>query len=177
MTKIGKKNQFYIAPTITYSASSHTPYTPLHTPTHTHTHTHTIISNTTIPPWIMKKPQFFIDYLNINKSLNPSLIKSLVLEYIYINFPSHLQIFTDGSKLESKQTGAAFFIPNLKISNSYYLGKSFSIFTAELIGILEALKFINTHQINNDKILFCTCLLYTSPSPRDLSTSRMPSSA
>ena len=23
----------------------------------------------------------------------------------------------------------------------------------------------------------CTCLLYTSPSPRDLSTSRMPSSA
>ena len=26
-------------------------------------------------------------------------------------------------------------------------------------------------------ILFLTCLLYTSPSPRDLSTSRMPSSA
>ena len=25
--------------------------------------------------------------------------------------------------------------------------------------------------------LFCSCLLYTSPSPRDLSTSRMPSSA
>ena len=24
---------------------------------------------------------------------------------------------------------------------------------------------------------FCSCLLYTSPSPRDLSTSRMPSSA
>ena len=26
-------------------------------------------------------------------------------------------------------------------------------------------------------IIVCTCLLYTSPSPRDLSTSRMPSSA
>ena len=26
-------------------------------------------------------------------------------------------------------------------------------------------------------IQFCNCLLYTSPSPRDLSTSRMPSSA
>ena len=26
-------------------------------------------------------------------------------------------------------------------------------------------------------VLYCTCLLYTSPSPRDLSTSRMPSSA
>ena len=27
------------------------------------------------------------------------------------------------------------------------------------------------------EILCCVCLLYTSPSPRDLSTSRMPSSA
>ena len=35
--------------------------------------------------------------------------------------------------------------------------------------------------LENDKILkighFLSCLLYTSPSPRDLSTSRMPSSA
>ena len=40
--------------------------------------------------------------------------------------------------------------------------------------------------INENKLLFaegnaikyiCRCLLYTSPSPRDLSTSRMPSSA
>ena len=31
--------------------------------------------------------------------------------------------------------------------------------------------------INADKVKFTGCLLYTSPSPRDLSTSRMPSSA
>ena len=30
---------------------------------------------------------------------------------------------------------------------------------------------------SNDYVQLCTCLLYTSPSPRDLSTSRMPSSA
>ena len=30
---------------------------------------------------------------------------------------------------------------------------------------------------NDAFVLACTCLLYTSPSPRDLSTSRMPSSA
>ena len=30
---------------------------------------------------------------------------------------------------------------------------------------------------NNFEVGFGTCLLYTSPSPRDLSTSRMPSSA
>ena len=31
--------------------------------------------------------------------------------------------------------------------------------------------------LKNDKTIEDTCLLYTSPSPRDLSTSRMPSSA
>ena len=30
---------------------------------------------------------------------------------------------------------------------------------------------------NLDALFICVCLLYTSPSPRDLSTSRMPSSA
>ena len=30
---------------------------------------------------------------------------------------------------------------------------------------------------DSKKIIYCSCLLYTSPSPRDLSTSRMPSSA
>ena len=34
----------------------------------------------------------------------------------------------------------------------------------------------NKHLID-EKYLLITCLLYTSPSPRDLSTSRMPSSA
>ena len=35
---------------------------------------------------------------------------------------------------------------------------------------------LNNRQINNGYVVLC-CLLYTSPSPRDLSTSRMPSSA
>ena len=35
---------------------------------------------------------------------------------------------------------------------------------------------LNDHRIN-DIGQFFACLLYTSPSPRDLSTSRMPSSA
>eukprot|EP00829_Urostomides_striatus_P002765 TRINITY_DN13075_c0_g1_i1.p2 TRINITY_DN13075_c0_g1~~TRINITY_DN13075_c0_g1_i1.p2 ORF type:complete len:110 (-),score=55.48 TRINITY_DN13075_c0_g1_i1:9-317(-) len=41
----------------------------------------------------------------------------------------------------------------------------------------EAVKISN--QPNQIKLITCikTCLLYTSPSPRDLSTSRMPSSA
>ena len=34
-----------------------------------------------------------------------------------------------------------------------------------------------TVTLNGKSVKSCTCLLYTSPSPRDLSTSRMPSSA
>ena len=33
------------------------------------------------------------------------------------------------------------------------------------------------YEIDPSKCTECVCLLYTSPSPRDLSTSRMPSSA
>ena len=38
---------------------------------------------------------------------------------------------------------------------------------------------VNGTMINQNEVAaeFMTCLLYTSPSPRDLSTSRMPSSA
>ena len=35
----------------------------------------------------------------------------------------------------------------------------------------------NAHQKTDENLKFINCLLYTSPSPRDLSTSRMPSSA
>ena len=40
-------------------------------------------------------------------------------------------------------------------------------------------KNVKTNKIQEIKVdgLFVACLLYTSPSPRDLSTSRMPSSA
>ena len=37
--------------------------------------------------------------------------------------------------------------------------------------------WLNKEGIPQNKILNISCLLYTSPSPRDLSTSRMPSSA
>ena len=44
-----------------------------------------------------------------------------------------------------------------------------------IINTFEDLKiFLNNLKKNKHK---CICLLYTSPSPRDLSTSRMPSSA
>ena len=55
----------------------------------------------------------------------------------------------------------------------------------ELNPLLHVLEELRVDHTKNDEILFHSggpigknsCLLYTSPSPRDLSTSRMPSSA
>ena len=43
--------------------------------------------------------------------------------------------------------------------------------------IQENIDKINKLYDEGNTIVYWTCLLYTSPSPRDLSTSRMPSSA
>ena len=47
-------------------------------------------------------------------------------------------------------------------------------FGAEEVGLLGGFAYVKAHK---DTDLDNHCLLYTSPSPRDLSTSRMPSSA
>ena len=52
--------------------------------------------------------------------------------------------------------------------------------TLKLLTPKEIVDKLNKHVIGQDeakKVLSVACLLYTSPSPRDLSTSRMPSSA
>ena len=46
------------------------------------------------------------------------------------------------------------------------------VFGAENVGMVTG-----DSTVNGDAPIICCCLLYTSPSPRDLSTSRMPSSA
>ena len=47
--------------------------------------------------------------------------------------------------------------------------RTFTVHELALTGVMAALSLV--------AYLFFRCLLYTSPSPRDLSTSRMPSSA
>ena len=48
---------------------------------------------------------------------------------------------------------------------------------AEKEALEELFMYIRTEFFPNPEVLSMNCLLYTSPSPRDLSTSRMPSSA
>lgn len=115
--------------------------------------THTIPQ---IPSWVLQKPKIITEYLNVTKkSSQAHILKNLVLEYIYTHFPNYLQVFTDGSKLDNDQVGAAFFIPKGNISKIFYIGKNFSIFTAELLGIYQALKYIYENNTNSNNILFC----------------------
>ena len=47
----------------------------------------------------------------------------------------------------------------------------------EYITLSDLVKKVSQDAVEKGKEIFNTCLLYTSPSPRDRSVSRMPSSA
>ena len=79
----------------------------------------------------------------------------MVKEHISVTYPSHLKIFTDGSVMDSLDSGAAFVIPDMKLQKSFYLGNGYSIFTAELFAIFMALQFIADLPIAIYSILFC----------------------
>ena len=68
---------------------------------------------------------------------------------------NHLKIFTDGSVLENKNAGAAFVIPAFKIEKQYYLGKYFSIFSAELVAVKMALNYLLDQPINFIQVVIC----------------------
>ena len=72
-------------------------------------------------------------------------------------------------------TDVSFYHGDLKADNLLCdVNRNIKLFDFDLSGILAKNKN-NFRAVRNHRI--CTCLLYTSPSPRDLSTSRMPSSA
>ena len=47
----------------------------------------------------------------------------------------------------------------------------------ELIRVFRKLKWLDPNETSHNLVLSSSCLLYTSPSPRDRQKSRMPSSA
>ena len=65
-------------------------------------------------------------------------------------------------------------IEQLRLSKTRYLARTVSIKCARQ-EVLDNLSC--SHPIHGQPVYAQICLLYTSPSPRDLSTSRMPSSA
>ena len=77
-----------------------------------------------------------------------------------------------------KDSSESFYDLNSKVSHSLLFicnGHGEDVITSEIIKKL--LKKIKNQNIEVLPLVGNGCLLYTSPSPRDLSTSRMPSSA
>ena len=60
------------------------------------------------------------------------------MERVKEQLGNHLQIYTDGSVLETGEVECALVIPNLKITMRYELPAGISIFTAELYAIYMA---------------------------------------
>ena len=64
-------------------------------------------------------------------------------------------MYTDGSLLDNGKAGAGFVIPALKKERSFYIGEGHSVFTAELVAILMALRYIAGLPMTLFCILFC----------------------
>ena len=109
-----------------------------------------------VPPWDQKQAAFDIEHSEINKSKPVNILKSNVLEHISSLYTSYTHIYTDGSVLENSKSGAAFLIPSRQVSKQLYLGKQYSIFTAELVAIKYALLHIKNNIKTFSKILICS---------------------
>ena len=108
-----------------------------------------------IPSWCLMRGFFQINTNTINKELSPHIIKSIIDEEMELFYKDYTKIYTDGSVLSNGNSGAAFLIPSLRVTKSFHLGKHFSIFTAELCAIREALKYYKSSWPNTDKLLLC----------------------
>lgn len=107
------------------------------------------------PMWELEKANFDYNYTDHKKTDGKSIVAVDARIRLQEKYHSHLNVYTDGSVLSSGETGAAFVIPDLKVSESFHLGKGISVFTAELTAVLMALYRILDLNINFFNIVFC----------------------
>ena len=89
-----------------------------------------------MPQWEHITAKFDADYTDLKKSESTNILAIQVREHLNNKYQNHIKIFTDGSVLDSLDSGEGFIIPELKVEKSFYLGKFFlSIFTSELCNI------------------------------------------
>ena len=91
----------------------------------------------------------------MTKSESTNILAIHEREHLNNKYQNHIKIFTDGSVLDSLDSGAGFVIPELKVQKSFYLGKGFSIFTSELYAILMALSYICNMQLAIYNFVIC----------------------
>ena len=127
---------------------------------------------------------YFVYNLNFYEVLFGSLLASLLVSYLsyIIGKPSqkHGIPFPVFLRVSSGYQGAKFISLIRGIVGIFFFGVQ-TYFISKSIGYLIRISLFqfDSEILNNDIFFnyFMTCLLYTSPSPRDRTRSRMPSSA
>ena len=109
-----------------------------------------------MPQWEHINAKFDTDYTDLKKSESTDILDIQVREHLNNKYQNHIKIFTDGSILDSLDSGAGFVISDLKVQKSFYLGKFFfSIFTSELYVILMAINYICNIQLTIYYFVIC----------------------
>ena len=108
-----------------------------------------------VAPWLLLKPGVCTDLHSIvHKSMSPPIIKALSLDFLRDKYSHFTHIYTDASKDSSRhRTAGAFWIPDFSIAQVFRLDDNLSVFAAELVAILQALKWVD---INNHEAVILT---------------------
>ena len=61
----------------------------------------------------------------MKKSESTNILAIQIREHLNNKYQNHIKVFTDGSVLDSLDSGAGFVIPELKVQKTFYLGKVF----------------------------------------------------
>lgn len=101
---------------------------------------------------IMFRPSILLD-LGIDKdSVSANSLLNKAIDKLW---PNWITIYTDASQLTLQgSVGSAVWIPRFKVILNYKLPSYSSVFTGEAVGILEALKYIDSHDLHN-------CVIFT----------------
>ena len=81
-------------------------------------------------------------------------ITPLFNEYKAANYPDHIEIYTDGSKLQDGSAAAAVCIPSFGDTRTWKLNPIHTVLGTELFAIQKALEIIKTdHRLHNENIV------------------------
>ena len=78
-----------------------------------------------MPQWEHINAEFDTDYTGLKKNESTNILAIQVREHLNNKYQNNFKIFTDGSVLDSLDSGAGFVILELKVQKSFYLGMCF----------------------------------------------------
>ena len=87
------------------------------------------------------------------KETNETEMKVNALAHIAEQGGGKTEIYTDGSKNDEGRVGGAFYVKQTNVKENFRISDNTSIFTAELISIIRALKYLENSGINEAIIL------------------------